>query len=1124
MHTNRGPWLLVALWALAGCAPDSPPPDATDAGRDAEGEGGGEPPGDSNTPDVGQAVDASARDAAASPTTPDAAQDESLDERFGTCDAELDTTPCRPGCDCDLVRHACVVSPCRVDEDCGSPSLSCFRGACWPALPSSCTFAADCPPRAFCFDGRCLAELPFESSGGDCPCGHRDPGIDGFDCLFMPECGDDAPCPTGQICLAGACEIRACRWTPDCPAGRCDSGHCTPEPCEMLGDMPPPEDCSDGRGEPARCPHDAEPRSDRACAVLNRRPPLPPDDAVCAVDADCGAGRACVEGLCLPLPRPRCHGDADCGLSTVCLNGECTPMLCLTDLDCPPDAECDVAGHTCVRAADCEVADCRVRDTPCRTTTDCGAGFTCHHGRCLLVGECLADAECPEGMVCEGHLCAVARACPDGVDCARGEVCTEGLCRTTDECVHRSDCPAGQVCFHERCVESDACVRDSDCRAPAVCNPVTRHCGAGVACSSDADCGAGEACLAEQCVRATRCAEDLQCPVLDFCDPRSGLCRAKPGCLDDRDCPPALGCDDGACLPLRCHADSDCAGGDRCLGGTCTRPPTCGADSDCVGLAGGCRLGRCAGGCTTDAPCGVGRCAEGLCRDPAPVAEACRTDAECGRGRRCDGTVCVDAGLCRRDADCPALSRCREHHCVAMPGVPGLVGLQQAACDTDGDCGERGLCNHGLGCRSIDGCRDTADCPMGFVCRNEDCLLADACEDEEECGGGECRAGLCVRRVMTGEGFCPEAGRCPVLPPPTTCADGAAMVDVDATGQYEPPGTVGLGGWVTFRFVLPTVTDIRAEGKAPPVIVATFCGAEPVGGIECRDFPPWDRADACELLRLPAGVYRVDASVQGPDGNLSLPSFRLRPAERPCEGPRDCGGRTCADGLCADFECEDDAACAPPARCVGGQCRVERACATDPECGAEICVGGVCRPPYCVAGEQCPESGRACLHGRCWPGPCVSVSDCGLGETCAAGACRPDACADGGCAAPLALCRRDVDCGDPELVCEDGQCGAARDDCVSADGCAAGGACIAGRCTAAMPCRSDAVCRGLNPALLCVDGTCAAMPPACAASGDCAVDESCAFGACIPGRLPDCLRDADCGDPVAICEGGRCGG
>lgn len=238
-----------------------------------------------------------------------------------------------------------------------------------------------------------------------------------------------------------------------------------------------------------------------------------------------------------------------------------------------------------------------------------------------------------------------------------------------------------------------------------------------------------------------------------------------------------------------------------------------------------------------------------------------------------------------------------------------------------------------------------------------------------------------------------------------------------------------------------------------------------------------------------------------------------------CPSPEICVGGAClvtSDGCTSDFQCAanevcdlNSGACLPFAPL---SCESDAACGVGERCNTVegICVTG---NRACASDATCDPIGQVCdlTRGRC--ADCVSSADCPSPAQCTEGRCVDST---------TPTCRNDTECGAPELICQDGQCGPGCGRAGSPLRCGDEQICNprSGRCMpAALPCAIDVECGA--PVQICEMNQCV---PGCASGGTCTEEEICntATGRCQPdGR---CRADADCGPPDQICEAGQCVG
>ncbi|MGF1465561.1 MAG: trypsin-like serine protease [Sandaracinaceae bacterium] len=286
-------------------------------------------------------------------------------------------------------------------------------------------------------------------------------------------------------------------------------------------------------------------------------------------------------------------------------------------------------------------------------------------------------------------------------------------------------------------------------------------------------------------------------PRAEDCDGKDNDCNgiADEGCYDLGDpCEVAVQCRSDRCEAvgdeLRCT--DDCApGGDLCGEGLRCEGDSCGAGRCVPAAPGPVADGE---GCTADADCAIGRCAEvegerrcaRACVDegvPCPGGQVCSTaDGLCGScvgegiatGLRTFGDSCADAaqcgsgscveGICSRPCDaeapCGLGTHCRDGQCV-----DGFLGRRGDRCVNAQDCGpDAPLCVQDGESLCADECETSSSCGRGFLCQEIDdvqvCLpegvpLGAACE-----AGDACRSGLCEDETCTA--MCEQPWDCPV--------------------------------------------------------------------------------------------------------------------------------------------------------------------------------------------------------------------------------------------------------------------------------------------------------------------------------------------------------------------------
>jgi hypothetical protein len=413
--------------------------------------------------------------------------------------------------------------------------------------------------------------------------------------------------------------------------------------------------------------------------------------AACAINSDCGIGRACVNSACTCTGNSDCNGGA-CGAMT------CSPIRCTASTQCGKGT--------------CGGGKCAANILPCHSSSDCGLG-TCggtgHIGTCSPGRSCHSDAACGIGGTCGSGFGATGGTCAtSGVACHQNGDCDSGSCGagfgsaqgtcaygTAHACHANADCDSGScgtgfggsamgVC------SAGACATDEQCGTAGYCDVATNTCTAG-ACSSDVNCGtSGGVCAGATCASAS-CAADAACAVSALCN---GATCSTEACQVDTDCTAAGStCRGATCSASSCNVDTDCPVG-TCSGATCTPPASCSANSDCgTGLGARCRNRVCsASACTSSADCGVGSICGGSC-----VSPTCTQNSDCASGI-CSGGICG----CTTSENCGGSQTC----VGAQTGVCGRACAQNSDCAPDlcvaGQCG---------GCSTTSQCHDNAVAP-----------------------------------------------------------------------------------------------------------------------------------------------------------------------------------------------------------------------------------------------------------------------------------------------------------------------------------------------------------------------------------------------------------------------------
>ena len=985
--------------------------------------------------------------------------------------------PCPGGFTC-LDESSCRAK-CAGDSEC-APGYFCAEGACEAKVANgdACAAANQCLSD-YCQGGLCC-------SGGTC-------------CLTADTCGDDNGC-TDDLCEnntctnppnASPCIPPKCVGQVHIGAGLCAGGVCQPStdvtdcsgqnPCTLYG-CDPLEGCFEDAaptgktcGAPS-CAGDTltpAPTCDGEHGCAGNAPIPCPGGTVClddlscrdgcAADAECQAGRVCVDGQCI---EPRVDGEP-CDAAEECKSGHCDSGYCCADGQCcAADTGCEdenvCTTNTCVDFM-CESADNALScaSPVCEGKTLLGERF-CAEGGCqppANVTECTGNSPCAVYTCDPGALKCAEAPSDDGVPCGEGScvdgVLTSGLvCDGSYSCLPgdgSGPCPGGLTCLDAKSCRA-ACTADAHCMAGRFC--LDGECldkrPNGQPCASDGACGSGH-CENGYCCDFGKCCGAGG----EGCAP--GLCSGLQY-LSAEVCSPAFQCD-GA-------STEECAGTDPCLEYGCSAQDGCTTQPAPGGTV--CGAAACAGAsltpaavCDDDGACAepgpAAPCADGfVCESPTLCAAACTDSAMCQAGYYCVGGVCAakrgDGEGCAADAECSS-SYCSNGACCQNDGTDPLCCGPAVGCPTGG-CAALVFTPDSV----CDALKSACTSPAPEACDGENpcvdyaCDVAAGCTTAPVAPGTTCGEPSCAGDVLTPAPLC--VGQSCTPTEPQLCAGGLTCLDTGSCRATCAAQEHCQVGWYC-----------DGQGCAPKHSNGAACAA----GVECS-------SGYCE-------------------GGICCDSGKC------CSSPADCGDQNvCTADACVANQCLYT-------NVDGAQCA---AAACDPEGNlvtAKTCEGGACAAggTTLLCDDQDPCSSDSCENAECRADPiagcCELAQECDDGQPCTEDFCVAMACQN----LPIAgCCKSDADCatGDP---CQVGTCSVATGDCVTTPN--TGASCDdENQCTEPDAC-VDGVCggNGLPNGTPCDDGDPVTQNDVCA-SGQCTCEAQCT------GR--------ECGDDLC---GGVCG-
>ncbi len=292
---------------------------------------------------------------------------------------------------------------------------------------------------------------------------------------------DGAACDTGKVCIKGVCAAPSCGDGKPQTGEECDDGNakagdgCEPGCLFTCKTGDPKRGCAstnpcvlDGQCQDATT-HTCKPGATR------------PDGA------PCGAGKACVAGVC----KASACGDGalDAAAGEACDDGnttdgdgcekDCTFTCKTPAASCPAAPACRLAACVDVLAAGVKVGQkCATQPDPAadgQSPAGCDAPSTCTAGACNAPG-----ATCGNGVVEAGETCDFGAQNGAGTGCESN--CTPSCTKSPDSCLDQNPCNGAESC-------ADVSVGPSTGQA----------CAPGAAAPDGTGCGGANICLGGAC-------------------------------------------------------------------------------------------------------------------------------------------------------------------------------------------------------------------------------------------------------------------------------------------------------------------------------------------------------------------------------------------------------------------------------------------------------------------------------------------------------------------------------------------------------------------------------------------------------------------------------------------------
>ena len=236
------------------------------------------------------------------------------------------------------------------------------------------------------------------------------------------------------------------------------------------------------------------------------------------------------------LNEVECVSDKDCGTGYDCKEGEC--ILVIEEGECTFDADCE-EGYECLRG-ECLLIE--EEEPECYFDSDCDIGYDCESGVCERAG---IEPQCGDGECVTGEeSCYLDCGCTTNTQCQENDL--NYLCGSSGQCYYSLGISGGSSSSSDTGT-SDSGITDSGtsdtgttasvcddvtCSDGFVCYEITGVCG----CDSDTDCSEGEYCdesvNSGTCISVEVCNDGIDNDLDSYIDFSGGCDEGSDGDLD----------------------------------------------------------------------------------------------------------------------------------------------------------------------------------------------------------------------------------------------------------------------------------------------------------------------------------------------------------------------------------------------------------------------------------------------------------------------------------------------------------------------------------------------------------------------------------------------------------------